>query len=128
MRFTLRQSQKTDAQREAAMSTHPADASMSARRTYAMCSSVFISFGFISLFGLGVCAIVFHATVEECVHILFKTTGFELRLSIDAAGVHIVAPQLEMRCDVAEVARVTGWAQRDVAVGDHDLVVWLRLY
>jgi len=121
LRFDLRQSQKTDAQSDAAMSTQPAEASMSARRTYAAYSSEFISFGFISLFGLGVCAIVFHATVEECVHILFKTTGFELRLSIEAAGVHIIAPQFEMRCDVAEVVRVTGWAQRDVTVGDHNL-------
>jgi hypothetical protein len=33
---------------------------------------------FISLFGLGVYAVVFHAAVKECIHILFKTTGFEL--------------------------------------------------
>jgi hypothetical protein len=63
---------------------------------------------FISLVCLGVYAVVFHAAVEECVHILFKATRFELRLCIDAAGVHIVAPQFEMRCDVAEVVRVTG--------------------
>lgn len=93
----------------------------SAKRTYAAYSSEFMSDRFIRLFGLGVCAIVFHAAVEECVHILLKTTRFELRLSIDAAGVHIIAPQLEMRCDVAEVVRVTGRAQRYVTVGDHDL-------
>jgi hypothetical protein len=86
-----------------------------------------MSDGFISLFGLGACAVVFHSAVEECVHILFKTTRFELRLSIDAAGIHIVAPQFEMRCDVAEMVGFTGWAQRDVTVGDHGLVVWLKL-
>jgi len=77
-------------------STQPAEASMSARRTYAMCSRVFISDRFISLAVLGVYAVVFHAAVKQRVHILFKATSFELRLGIDAAGVHVVAPQLEV--------------------------------
>jgi hypothetical protein len=86
-----------------------------------------MSFGFISLFGLGVCAVVFHACIQQGIHILLISTCFELCFCVDATGVHVVPPKLKMRRYIAKVVVVTGWAQRDVTVGDHDVgLVMLR--